>query len=100
MTPDNHYVSMEAMGGINAKSSAITGKEMFNLLDLNEGKLDDGDEVIISTPGDKPTYSREGDNQVDRVGQKPDAACKFTVKSQGTSILLKTPGGKFIGDAR
>jgi lysophospholipase L1-like esterase len=104
-TADNGYVTAVARGGLNTSGAEISSNQTFVLIDLNGGTLADGDNVHIkwAPEGSRPTYWHEGEDNVHRIGTKPDASSTFTVKLKAKAdkdspqpVVLQTSGGKFV----
>ena len=87
----------EGAGGLDASGDKITARQIFTIIDLNQGSLDDGDKVKVWYEG---TLWREdkGAGRVHRVAARgaSDAECTFRVKLQGKSVVLEAASGRLV----
>jgi rhamnogalacturonan acetylesterase len=102
---NNRYVTSVPQGRLDTSGKQITSRQTFVLVDLNGGEIAEGDDVLIkwAPSGTRPTYLREGEGNVQRSGNKPDAACTFKIKLKEKSnkdapqsVVLQTASGKFV----
>ena len=103
-TADGKYVTAGVSGGLDLSGTAVTNKQVFAVVDVNGGKLEDGDEIKLKyypgasadTGKTKPSFWQEEAGKIDRVNQEPsDASSKFKLKQQGSGFVLQTASGKF-----
>jgi uncharacterized Zn ribbon protein len=96
-TPDGKYIGQVSGGGLDAMANAVTPKQTFGLIDLNGGKIADGDKVKLRM--DASQWHEDKDKKViHRVptkGAKEDE-CVFILKVKDKLIYFQTPSGKFV----
>lgn len=96
-TPDGKYVGQVANGGLDASSATATAKQNFVLVDINGGKVADGDSVRLRY--DASEWHEDAANKLihrvpTRAG-KPEE-CIFKIRVKDKLIVLETPSGKFV----
>lgn len=91
------YLGMVAGGGLDAGATQISPKQIFTLVDLDGGSLNNGDSVKIMFEASLWREDKEN-GKIHRVPIKgaKDDECTFKIKVQGKSVLLQTPSGKFV----
>ena len=98
---DGQYVTADPPGLLALSYTKKVGsKQRFTIIDLNGGKLADGDEVRIRyTPNkngkpdpSKESYWREGKEGITRAHQDGT----FTIKKMGNRYAFRGPSGKFV----
>ena len=96
-TADGKYVGMVAGGGLDAGASAVTAKQTFVLVDLNGGKIADGDKVKIKIDTSQWREDKEKSliHRVPSKGAKEDESV-FKLHVKDKSIYFETPDGKFV----
>ena len=97
-TSDGKYIGMLPMGGLDAVATAVTAKQTFFLIDLNGGKVADGDKIKIRM--DASQWHEDKDKAlVHRVPIRGanESECLFKLRTtKDKMIYLETPGGKFV----
>jgi len=93
----NRYVTAGNKGALDSSSKRIGSKQIFTLVDLKGGEIEDGEEVRIKW---NTTYWQE-DKTNGRVNRCPGkdmdpVSCAFKVKKPGRCIILQTASGKFV----
>lgn len=96
-TSDGKFVGMTAGGGLDASADTISAKQTFTLLDLNGGKIADGDAVKIKF--DASQWREDKENS--RVHRVPTKGAKenegvFKLRVKEKLIYFETPAGKFV----
>lgn len=94
------HIGMVANGGLDASSKVITANQVFDLIDLNGGKLVSGDSVKLIF-GQSQFREDKENNRIHRVpirGAK-DGECVFKLIIVGANFRLQTPSGKFVAAA-
>jgi len=96
-TPDGKYVVQVAGGGLDAVATAVTGKQTFGLVDLNGGKVVDGDKIKILFEASQWHEDKDKSliHRVPSKGAKEDE-CIFKLRIKDKVIFLETPSGKFV----
>lgn len=91
------YISTSAGGGLNASGKKITPKEIFTMVDLDGGSLNNGDKIKISWVGTLWHEDKDG-GKVHRVPARgaPEAECTFKIKVQSKGVMLETASGKLV----
>ncbi len=91
------YVTMKPQGGLDASGDKITERQIFTVVDLNGGSLDDGDKVKIIL-NNSIWHEDKSAGVVHRVAARGanDAECTFRMKLQGKSVLLETASGRLV----
>ena len=93
------HITAGPKGGLILGSKVLTNKEVFTLVDMNGGTLQDGDSVQIQyASGKHPSYWQEDKGKLHRTGDRPDKTALFKVKwkLRNKSLMLRTPSGKFV----
>lgn len=96
-TPDGKYIGQVSGGGLDASATAVTPKNTFVLIDLNGGRIADGDKVKIKFEASQWHEDKEK-SSIHRVpirGAKEDE-CIFKLRIKDKLIFFETPGGKFV----
>jgi Fascin domain len=96
-TPDGKYIGQVSGGGLDAAANAVSPKQTFGLIDLNGGKISDGDKVKIRMDASQWHENKEQKliHRVPTKGAKEDE-CIFTLKIKDKLIYFQTPSGKFV----
>lgn len=96
-TADGKYVGMVAGGGLDASSDAVTPKQTFTLIDLNGGKVADGDKVKIKYETSQ-WHEDKDKSLIHRIPIKGanEAECIFKLRVKDKLIYFETPAGKFV----
>lgn len=96
-TPDGKYVGQEAGGGLDAVSATITPKQTFTVIDLNGGKVADGDKITLRMDASQWHEDREKGliHRVPIKGAK-EQECLFKMRIKGKLIYFETPSGKYV----
>ena len=96
-TPDGKYVGQVAGGSLDAVANAVTPKQIFGLIDLNGGKIADGDKIKLRMDASQWHEDREKSvvHRVPTKGAKEDE-CIFTLRIKDKLIYFETPSGTFI----
>lgn len=91
------YVTMVAQGGLDTSGRKITPKQIFMMVDLDGGSLDDGDKVKLVWESTL-WHEERGSGKVHRVPARgaPEAECTFTIKVQAKGVMLETASGKLV----
>ena len=96
-TADGKYIETVAGGGLGAGATAVTAKQTFVLVDLNGGKIADGDKVKLKIDTSQWHEDKEK-SLIHRVATKgakeEESVFKLHVKDK--LIYFETPSGKFI----
>jgi hypothetical protein len=93
------HITAAPKGGLVLGSKVLGNKEVFTLLDMNGGTLQDGDSVQIQyASGKNASYWQENKGKLSRTGDRPGKTALFKVKwkQKNKSLMLQTPGGKFV----
>ena len=95
--PDGKYVGQVAGGGLDASSAAVTAKQTFGLIDLNGGKIADGDKVKLRMDASQWHEDKEKSviHRVPIKGAKEEE-CQFKLHIKDKLIYFETPSGKFV----
>ncbi|HRH44760.1 MAG TPA: hypothetical protein PKY82_24190 [Pyrinomonadaceae bacterium] len=96
-TPDGKFIGQVSGGGLDATANAVSPKQTFYLIDLNGGKIADGDQIKIRMDASQWHEDKEK-NIIHRVaikGAKEDE-CTFKLRIKEKLIYFETPGGKFV----
>jgi hypothetical protein len=96
-TSEGKYIGQVAGGGLDASATAVTAKQTFFLIDLNGGKISDGDQVKIRLDASQWHEDKEKSiiHRVPIKGAKEDE-CVFKLGIRGKLIFFVTPSGKFV----
>lgn len=96
-TPDGKYIGQVSGGGLDATANAVTPKQTFGLIDLNGGKIADGDKVKIRMDASQWHENKEQKliHRVPIKGAKEDE-CIFKLRIKDKLIFFETPNGKFV----
>lgn len=96
-TPDGKYVGQVANGGLDVAANAVSPKQTFSLIDLNGGKIVDGDKVklLMDTSQWHENKEQKLIHRVPSKGAKEDE-CVFILKVKDRLIYFQTPSGKFV----
>lgn len=96
-TPDGKYIGQVAGGGLDATANAVSPKQTFGLIDLNGGKIADGDKVKLRMDASQWHENKEQKliHRVPMRGAKEDE-CVFILKIKDKLIYFQTPSGKFV----
>lgn len=96
-TPDGKYIGQVSGGGLDATANAVSPKQTFGLIDLNGGKIADGDKVKFKMDSSQWHEDKEK-NVIHRVPTKDakEDECVFTLKIKDKLIYFQTPSGKFV----
>lgn len=95
-----NHIGMVANGGLDASSKVITANQIFDLIDLNGGKLVSGDAVKVVF-GQSQFREDKETGRIHRVpfrGAKEDE-CLFKLVIVDKNFRLQTPSGKFVAAA-
>ena len=93
------HISAKPGGGLMLSSTVLGNKEIFSLVDLNGGALQDGDSVHIQyDSGSRPSSWRENAGKLARTGNKPDKNAVFKVKwkQPQKTLMLRAASGKWV----
>ena len=96
-TPEGKFIGQVAGGGLDATANAVTAKQTFVLVDLNGGKVADGDKIIIKMDASQWHEDKEKSviHRVPSKGAKIDE-CTFTLHIKDKLVYLETPSGMFV----
>jgi hypothetical protein len=96
-TPEGKFVGQVAGGGLDALATTVTAKQIFVLVDLNGGKIAEGDGVKIKFDASQWREDKEKSviHRVPAKGAKEDE-CVFKLHIKEKLIYFETPGGKFV----
>lgn len=96
-TSEGAYVGQVANGGLDAASKSVTPKQIFTLVDLNGGKVSDGDGVKLRFEATLWREDKEN-SLIHRVPAKiaKDAECVFKLRIKDKLLYLETASGKFV----
>jgi hypothetical protein len=96
-TPDGKYIGQVSGGGLDATATTVSPKQTFGLIDLNGGKIADGDKVKIRMDASQWHENKEQKliHRVPTKGAKEDE-CIFVLKVKDKLIYFQTPSGKFV----
>lgn len=96
-TPDGKYVGQVANGGLDVTANTVSPKQTFGLIDLNGGKISDGDKVKLRMEASQWHENKE-QKLIHRVPTKGanEAECIFTLRIKDKLIYFQTPSGKFV----
>lgn len=91
----DRYITSGTKGALDASGRQVTKRQVFTLVDLNGGSLNNGDKIKIKW---EASLWREEDGKVIRVAARgaPERECTFTVKVRGKGIMLETASGKLV----
>jgi uncharacterized Zn ribbon protein len=96
-TPDGKYIGQVSGGGLDVTSNAVSPKQTFGLIDLNGGKIADGDKVKLRMDASQWHEDKEK-KVIHRVPTKGanESECVFILKVKDKLIYFQTPSGKFV----
>ena len=96
-TSDGKFIGMVAGGGLDAGANQLTAKQTFTLIDLNGGKIADGDAIKLKMDASQWREDREKSliHRVPIKGAKENESI-FKLRVKEKLIYLETPGGKFV----
>ena len=96
-TQEGKYIGQVSGGGLDATANAVSVKQTFGLIDINGGKIADGDKVKLRMDASQWHENKE-QKLIHRVPTKGavEAECVFTLKIKDKLIYLQTPSGKFV----
>lgn len=96
-TPDGKYVGQIAGGDLDVTATAVSPKQTFVLIDLNGGRIVDGDKVKIKFDTSQWHEDKEklSIHRVPIKGAKEDE-CIFKLRIKDKLIFFETAGGKFV----
>ena len=96
-TPEGKYIGQVANGGLDATATSVSPKQTFGLIDLNGGKIADGDRVKLRMDGSQWHEDQEK-KVIHRVPTKvaKEEECVFTLRIKDKLIYFQTPSGKFV----
>ena len=96
-TPDGKYIGQVSGGGLDATANAVSPKQTFGLIDINGGKIADGDKVKIRMDASQWHENKEQKliHRVAAKGAKEDE-CIFKLRIKDKLIFFETPSGKFV----
>lgn len=96
-TPDGKFVGQVAGGGLDVVATTVTAKQTFGLIDLNGGKIADGDSVKIRLDASQWHEDKEKSviHRVPTKGAKEDE-CVFKLRVKEKLIYFEAPSGKFV----
>lgn len=96
-TPDGKFIGQVSGGGLDATANVVSPKQTFYLIDLNGGKIADGDQVKIRMDASQWHEDKEK-NLIHRVAIKgaKEEECTFKLRIKEKLIYFETPGGKFV----
>lgn len=96
-TADGKFIGMVAGGGLDAGGNTVTAKQTFTLVDLNGGKVADGDTIKIKMDASQWREDKEKSliHRVPTKGAKENESL-FKLRVKEKLIYIETPGGKFV----
>ncbi len=96
-TPDGKFIGQVSGGGLDATSTTVSPKQTFGLIDLNGGKIADGDKVKIRMDASQ-WHEDKAQKLIHRVPTKgaKEEECVFVLKVKDKLIYFQTPSGKFV----
>ncbi len=96
-TPEGKYIGQVSGGGLDATANAVSPKQTFGLIDLNGGKVADGDKVKFRMDASQ-WHEDKAQKLIHRVPTKGAKVeeCIFTLKIKDKLIYFQTPSGKFV----
>jgi uncharacterized Zn ribbon protein len=96
-TPEGKYIGQVANGGLDAAANTVSPKQTFVLIDLNGGKIADGDKIKLRMDASQWHENKE-QKLIHRVPSKGanEDECIFTLKIKDKLIYFQTPSGKFV----
>lgn len=96
-TPEGKYIGQVSGGGLDATASIVSPKQTFGLIDLNGGKIADGDKVKLRMDASQWHENKE-QKLIHRVATKGavEAECVFTLKIKDKLIYFQAPSGRFV----
>ena len=96
-TTDGKFVEMVAGGGLGAGGKTVAAKQIFTLVDLNGGKIVDGDTVKIKMDASQWREDKEKSlvHRVPTKGAKENESV-FKLRVKDKLIYLETPAGKYV----
>lgn len=96
-TADGKYIGQVAGGGLDAAANTVSAKQTFILVDLNGGKIADGDLVKIKFDASQWHEDKEKSivHRVAIKGSKEDE-CIFKLRIKDKLIFFETASGKFV----
>ncbi len=95
--PNGKFVGQAANGGLDVAAEEITAKQTFLLVDINGGKVADGDSVKFRM--EESLWHEDKDkNAINRLPARVaiEAECIFKLRVRGKLIALEAPSGKFV----
>lgn len=95
--PNGKFVGQIANGGLDVNAESITAKQTFVLVDINGGKVADGDSVKIKIE-ESLWHEDKAKNAINRVPARVaiETECVFRLRVRGKLIALETPSGRFV----
>ena len=89
------FITTPPFGGLATTAKFISAREIFQIVNLDEGELKDGDILTISY--EKSIWIEEGES-IHRVAadRANPGQTKFTVKLDGAAVKLIAPSGKYV----
>ena len=96
-TPDGKFIGQVSGGGLDATANAVSPKQTFGLIDLNGGKIADGDKIKLRMDASQWHENKEQKliHRVPTKGAKEDE-CVFKLRIKDKLIFFETPSGKFV----
>lgn len=96
-TPDGKYIGQVSGGGLDASANSVSAKQTFILVDINGGKIADGDLVKIKFDASQWHEDKEKSiiHRVSIKGSKEDE-CIFKLRVYDKLIFFETASGKFV----
>lgn len=94
---NGRFVGQVANGGLDVNSESITAKQTFVLVDINGGKVADGDSVKIKME-ESLWHEDKEKKTINRVPARAaiETECVFKLRVRGKLIALEAPSGRFV----